>query len=101
MLGVASRPKLERLPLKLADQLCRRWPFPRPAVAMLPGAADPPALTRQSVRLTHHEHGQLGLAAFRRLVVDEAEHLAQSAHLGPSEMVAEQPQHLRVADRFP
>jgi hypothetical protein len=37
---------------------------------------------------------------FSTLVVDDGENLAQGAHLGPREIVAEQRQHLRIADGF-
>src|SRR5947209_6932812 len=67
---------------------------------MLFRSADPPSLARQPVRLTHHEHSELGLAACLRLIVDEAEHFAQSAHLRAGEVMAKQFQYLGVADRL-
>src|SRR5258705_1264719 len=99
MLGLASRPKLERLPLELADQLRCLGTFPLSGVAMLPGATDPAALPRQAVRLAHHQHREFGLPALLGAVVDIGEHLAQGAHLGAGEMVTEQPEHFGIGYR--
>src|SRR5207253_3844473 len=101
MLCLASCPMFEGLALDLADQLRRLWAFPQARVAVLLRAPDPPALPGEPVRLAHHEHGKLGLAAGFRLVVDEAQHLAQLAHLGPREMMAEEPENLGIADCLP
>ena len=53
------------------------------------GAGDPPALSGQSIRLAHDQHCELRLAAFRRFIVDKAEHLAERTHLGPRKVVTE------------
>src|SRR5262249_43747072 len=98
MLGVSSRPKLEGLALKLTDQLCRLRPFPETLVAVLPGAADPPTLPGQAVRLTHDEDRELRLPSRLGLVIDKSQDLAQGAHLGPREMMTEQTQHFGIAD---
>ena len=68
---------------------------------MLLRAADPPALSGQPIRLADNQDRKLGLPARRGLIVDIAEHLAQLAHLRPREMMAEETQHLGIADRLP
>src|SRR5947209_20291483 len=100
MLGLASRPIIERLALDFADQLRRLRAVPQAGVTVFPRAADPPALPRQPVGLTNDQYRELGLSAGLRLIVDEAKDLAQRPHLGPSEMVAKQFQYLGVADRL-
>src|SRR4051794_28966363 len=101
MLGLASRPMFERLGLDLADQPRRFGPFPQAGVAMPFRAGDPPALTRQPVGLADDQHSKLRFAAGRGFVVHIAEDLAQLAHLGPREMVAEEAEHLGIAYRLP
>src|SRR4051794_23130441 len=86
--------------LDLADQTRRLRALPPACVTMLLRATDPPALARQPVGLSHDEYRELGLAARFGFVVDISEHLAQGAHLGAAEMVAEQLQHFGVADRL-
>src|SRR3954447_26491285 len=100
MLAAPSRPIFERLALEPADQLCRRRALPQAGIAMLLRAADPPALTRQAVRLPHNQHRKLGVAGLLQFVVDITEHLAQSAHLRPREIVAEQPEDLGIRNRL-
>src|SRR5579864_8073940 len=87
--------------LKLPDELHRALPFPQAGVAVLLRAADPPALPRKPVGLPDDENGKLGFALLLRLAVDMPEDRAQLAHLGPSEIVAEEPENLRIADRLP
>src|SRR3954464_7588486 len=101
MLAVASCPIIKCPLLDLADQLRRLRPFPLPGVTMLLRAADPPALSWQAVRLADDQHRKLRLPALLRFVVHKTEDLAQGAHLGPREIVAEQPKHFRISDRYP
>src|SRR5438270_637631 len=98
MLAVASCPMFKRAPLDLADELRGLRPLPQASIAVPLRAADPPTLARQSVRLPDHQNGELGLVARGCIVIDIGEHLAQLAHLGPAETVAEQLQHLGIAD---
>src|SRR2546423_698197 len=100
MLGVASRPIIERPALDLADQPGCLGPLPQPGIAMLPGATDPPALARQAVGLAPHQPRKLGLATSLCLIIDEGQHTAQRAHLWPSEVMAKQFQDFGIADRL-
>src|SRR5689334_19764751 len=69
--GRVIRPMFERALLDLPDQLRGLRALPLPRVAVLSGAADPPALPRQPVGLSHDEHCERRLAALLRLVIDE------------------------------
>src|SRR5437764_13453439 len=100
MLGLASCPIIEGMRLDLADQSNRLGALPQASVPVLLRPADPPALPGQAVGLPNHENRKLGLPARLRLVVDIAQDRAQLAHLGPREMMAEQPEHFRIADRL-
>src|SRR4051794_33350956 len=100
MLSLASRPKLERLPVQFPDQPGCLRPFPQAGVTMPLRAGDPPPLAREPVRLANDQHCKLRLSPRLRLVVNVAERLAQLAHLGPREMMSEQLEHLGVADRL-
>src|SRR5690348_14511880 len=74
-------PKLERLPLHLADQFRRLRSLPKALVAVSLRAGDPPALAWQSIGLPHDEHRELGLAPRLAFLVDIGQHLAQLPHL--------------------
>src|SRR4051812_3150318 len=93
-------PEGEGFPLDGGDEACRVRPLPGALIAALRQVcADPPALSRQAVALADDENGEFGLAARRRLAVDLSEHGAQSAHLRPSESVAEMLEQLAVGKR--
>src|SRR3546814_15582638 len=69
--------------LLFANEARRRGALPRSVIAeQQRRAADPPALPRQTVRLAHHQHREIGLAARRAQPVDLFERLANRAHLG-------------------
>src|SRR5436190_14404215 len=93
-------PEGEGFPLDGGDETRRVRSLPWALVAALPQVgADPPALSRQAVALADDQHGELGLAARRRLPVDFSKHRAQSAHLRPGESVAEMLEQLAVGKR--
>src|SRR5687768_7806900 len=94
-------PIVERAGLQLVDQPPCLGSFPQAFVTVARGAAvDPPALAGKAVRLAHDEHRELRLAALGAGFVDRSQHLAQRAHLGPGEFVAELVEELGVSDRF-